>query len=181
MEGFLFSGFFWGGILILWGLSIIINAVFHMNIPIFRIILAFIFVYIGLKMLWGGYRFTGRSDKNTVIFSESSMNYNELNENNEFNIIFGKSVIDLTGANIKNNTVHVHISAIFGEGIVKINPEMPVRVIANAAFAGAFTPDESITSFGQHTYKSSGYKKEENHLEIEADTVFGGIRIENSR
>ncbi len=181
MESFLFSGVFWGGILVLWGISIIINTMFHVNIPIFRIILAFIFVYIGFKMLWGGYKFGSKVERNTVIFSDTRMKFNPSDENNEYNVIFGKSELDLTGISVANKSERIRVNVIFGEGIVEVNPDTPLKVDASAVFAGAFTPDETVTSFGHHIYRSPSYKKDENSLEIEANCVFGGVRILNRK
>ena len=54
---------------------------------------------------------------------------------------------------------------------------MPVKITANAVFAGAYTPDESVTSFGKYVYKSPNYSPTSNRLEIEGNTVFGALRF----
>ena len=42
--GFLFSGVFWGGVLVLLGISIIIKVVFHIDIPVFRVVVALVLI-----------------------------------------------------------------------------------------------------------------------------------------
>jgi predicted membrane protein len=44
---------FWGLVLILIGLSLIIKIVFNIDFPIFKILFAFLFIYIGIKVLVG--------------------------------------------------------------------------------------------------------------------------------
>ena len=69
--GFLFSGIFWGVILILLGLAMIIKVVFNVSLPIFRIVFAIIFVYIGFKILVGGFGGGIKTEKNDVVFGET--------------------------------------------------------------------------------------------------------------
>lgn len=51
MEFMLSSKLFWGAIVVLAGLVIIANAVFNINIPIFRVFFALLLIYWGVKML----------------------------------------------------------------------------------------------------------------------------------
>ena len=46
---FLFGGVFWGIVLVLLGLSIIVRIVFNIHFPFFRILFALIIIYFGLK------------------------------------------------------------------------------------------------------------------------------------
>mgnify|MGYP003990967287 FL=1 len=59
---FLFSGLFWGVMLVLFGASMILRAVFNLDIPIFRIIFALVIIYFGVKLLLGRQSF--KSDEN---------------------------------------------------------------------------------------------------------------------
>ncbi len=47
--GFLFSDIFWGIVLILTGVSIILQLVFKINIPVFPIVIAFLLIYAGIR------------------------------------------------------------------------------------------------------------------------------------
>ncbi len=51
--GFLASGVFWGSVIILFGISIILNSVFGISIPVFKIVLALILIYFGISILAG--------------------------------------------------------------------------------------------------------------------------------
>lgn len=180
MEGLLFSSIFWGGILILWGILTIISGIFNLHIPTFSIIIAFVFIYVGIMVLSGGFKVTGKADANTLVFSEGRMGYSDKNEDMEYNVIFGKGVIDLTKVQ-PDSQVNVKVHTVFGEGIVQISSDIPVKITANAAFGSANLPDESVTSFGKHIYKSANFNKDQKYLNIEADSVFGSLRIETRK
>jgi predicted membrane protein len=178
MEGFIFSGIFWGSLLILWGISIIIKSVFHVDIPIFSIILAFIFIYIGIHILTGGFKFQGRADQYSIIFGEGVLKYQEKdNKPAEYSVIFGKGTIDLTGISVEKKNIYIKANTIFGQGNIEIDSRLPVIVKANVAFASTTLPDNSMATFGKYVYKSPDYQPDKNHLELETDVVFGGISI----
>lgn len=177
MEGILFSGIFWGIVVILFGVSIIVNAVFNVHIPFFRVLIAVFFIYIGIMVLSGGFRFSGKTDQNTVLFSEGTMQYDGDGKNREFNVIFGKGTTQFSGASLSNITNPVKVNAIFGEAIVEIDPSMPVIIRVNAAFGAAYLPDQTVTSFGEYIYKTPSYGKDKKSLEINASVVFGAIRF----
>jgi hypothetical protein len=50
-RGILMSGVFWGSVLILLGLSVIIEHVFHINIPVFKMVFACLLIYLGIRLL----------------------------------------------------------------------------------------------------------------------------------
>jgi predicted membrane protein len=191
---FLASGAFWGILLIIFGLSIIINKVLHIHIPVFRIMMALIFVYIGFKILLGGF---GKSGNDTV-FSESTVHAE--GEHNEYNIIFGKANIDLSHAdlttkkgeinmifgggdidarniNIKDKNAVIEVSAIFGGGNLQISENTPLKIKVESAFGGAKLPDGNTTAFGTYIYKTPSFDPDKPHLYIKANVVFGGLEI----
>lgn len=59
--------------------------------------------------------------------------------------------------------------------MIKINPQLPTKIVVNSAFSEAKMPDGNIVSFGKYTYKSPNFKEEENHLFIQANVVFAGL------
>lgn len=181
MEGVIFNGLFWGGILIVWGVCVIINSMFNIHIPVFRLIIAFVLVYFGVRILAGGFKVKVSTEQNTVLFNEARISGQGTENNKDYNVIFGKGVIDLSDLPATNQTVAANVNAIFGEAVIEINPDAPVRITANSAFGAASLPDESVTSFGKYTYKSLTYGKGNGALEIEASVVFGSIRFVNKR
>ncbi len=176
MENLLFSSMFWGGMLILAGILIVINGVFHTQIPTFRVIAAVVFVVIGIMILNGSFKWSGKVEQNTIIFSSGSMPFSS-GTNNEYNIIFGSGVVQLENLKLDKGNINVKVNTIFGSGTVEISHDIPVKIMANAAFGGVRLPNERFVSFGHDTYQSENLKKDENILFIDANAVFGSLRI----
>ncbi len=170
--GFLFHEVFWGVFLIILGISMVIKVLFHLNIPLFRVALAFLLIYAGISALMGGFA-AKPQPANDIFFNDSRIHVVEPQA--KYNIFFGKGTIDLSDANLTDTPIE--INTIFGAGIIKINPNLPVKVNLDAAFAGARTPDGNTISFGNYSYHSPKYKAGERHLEINAHVVFGGLEL----
>lgn len=174
---FLFSGVFWGLILVLLGASIIINIVFHVHIPLFRIIVALILVYFGFKVLFGGnYCRAGRSDSTKVVFGESTIKAGSVNSG-EYSTIFGKSTIDATDSTITDLNKKFDINTVFGETVLYVSKSVPIKIRASAAFGSAQFPNGTTISFGDYTYKTAAWQDSSGGREIKADVVFGSLRV----
>jgi len=165
--GCLFSGVFWGILLIVLGILVLLK------VFVFRVILALLLIYAGIKILTGGPIF--KKGKNTIMFTDAKIeaaNYSE-----KYNILFGKGVLDFSNISLTNASIKAEINTIFAAGTIKINPALPTEIIVSSAFSGAKMPDGNVVSFGKYTYKTSNFKPEENHLTIQANIVFAGLQI----
>ena len=171
--GFLFNEAFWGVLLIILGVSVVVKAIFHVNIPVFSIIIAFILIYGGIRILMGGFSF--EKPQNMIIFDDSKIEITNPQDN--YNIIFRRGSIDLSAVVLNKDTPKIHINTIFGGGVIRINPELPVRVTVNSAFAEAKLPDGSAVQFGNSSYQSKNFEEGQNCLQVEANVVFGGLEI----
>jgi predicted membrane protein len=173
------SSLFWGIILIIIGLSLVVKVVFNIDFPIFKIVVAFIFIYIGLKIMLGG-NFRSFHDqyrtKNDVVFGESR--FNKADHGTEYNVIFSKGNFDFRDIELKpEGPTIVHINTVFGGSQVIIRRDMPVRIKIDAAFAGAHLPNGNNASFGSTIYSSDSLDTSKPYLEIDADIVFGGLQV----
>ncbi|MCK4778474.1 MAG: hypothetical protein KAS39_08830, partial [Actinomycetia bacterium] len=112
-----------------------------------------------------------------IIFSNGDM-FISGNEN-EYNTIFGKSNIEISGSKKDLAGKKVEVNCIFGNSTLYINSDIPMKLKISAAFAGAKLPNDSILSFGDSVYKTSSYSKDkkEEALLIKASVVFGGLQI----
>ncbi|OGS20524.1 MAG: hypothetical protein A2252_09705 [Elusimicrobia bacterium RIFOXYA2_FULL_39_19] len=181
MGCFLFSGIFWGAVLILLGISVILKVAFNINIPVFKIGVGLVFIYIGIRMITGGFfgqDWCCRTDRNSEMFGEFKTQYTP--ERKEYNVVFGKSILDLSEIKLQESPAAVKSSTVFGETIIKVKQDIPVMIIVSSAFAGAKMPDGTVLSFGNYTYKSKAYKDGEKFLKLEADVVFGSLVIEEN-
>ena len=171
---FLFGGLFWGILLVLFGATIIVKAVFKINIPFFRIGFALLLIYFGAKILFGGAGF--KADRNTTMFSDTKVEY--LVPGSEYNVVFGKSTIDLSNIDISGGKEKIEISVIFGSGIVYINQEIPMKIKISTVFGDTKMPVGNVSFFGDYIYKTGSYTEGEDYLRLDVDVVFGSVIIE---
>lgn len=174
--GFLFSGLFWGILLILIGITIVIKVFFKVDIPIVRIGFALFFVYIGISILLNGDGKKHRHSDSDVVFEESDVNVTK--DQKEYNVIFGKVTYDLTKLDI-TNTNDIEINVVFGAAEIILDKNMPVILTVDSAFAGAKLPDGNSVAFGTTHYTSPSYRGDAPALKIKVDVVFGGVDFQN--
>ena len=178
--GFLFNQVFWGIMLILLGAAVIIKVVFQVNIPLGRLFFAFILIYIGVWFLMGGkWGFqTTNNNGNTVIFSESRVNVTKPS-GEEYNVIFGRGIVDLTGIVLNNEGVtRLKVNTIFGSGVLRLNPGIPTKIIFDSPFASVQLPNGNNIPFGSnYTYTTQSFQENQGYLLIKADVVFGSLEI----
>lgn len=172
---FLFTTVFWGAMLILLGGSIILKAVFHIDIPIFRIALALIVIYWGITLLVGKPLRFGRSRSESVIFNSQSFDSESGDE--KYNVVFGSGKFNLSNIDLANGSRYVDINVVFGEGVLLIPKDIPVIIKSNAVFAEVSLPDGNGSSFGDSGYRSNNYKEGEPVLVINGKVVFGELEI----
>ena len=167
--GFLSGGVFWGLFLIVIGVLYTLKSIFNINIPVLRTVVALFIIYIGVSMLIN----SCPAKKNNVIFDERNMSNID---SQEYNIIFGTGVVDLTKVKLESD-LKKEVDTVFASSTIKVDPEIPTRIVVNSAFAWAQMPDGNGIAFGQYTYLSKSYVPGEKHLEVKADVVFGEMKI----
>lgn len=169
-------GLFWGIVLIVIGLSIIFKVIF--DISIFRILVAVVFILIGVKILVGKSAMNLKSDDNDVIFNEKQ--YTEFPKGDtEYNTIFGKAIYDFSNAEIPvDSQVKLEFNTIFGNAVLKLPPGLPVRIKAEAVFGSAKLPNDNSAVFGSANFVSDHDTSFSNFITIEANAVFGNMEIE---
>lgn len=174
------TSLFWGIILILVGLSLIIKIVFKVDFSIFRVIVAFFLIYFGIKLFIGKdfSLFTDKDRESEVIFSERTIT--KLENGKEYNVIFGGAKFDLREMTFPDSTpMHVKINTIFGGSQITILSNVPIHVNANTVFAGTKMPDGNTSAFGSFNFENDSAKTNRAKLILETNTVFGGLQIKN--
>ncbi len=177
----MFRGLFWGAMLILFGICLIINIVFKTNIPFFRIFIALIIIYFGFRILTGGgfsrrnYSYSSRHD-NTVIFGNSNIKASN-SSRGEYSTVFGSQTVDLSDILSDSASHDVEVNAVFGEEIVFIGKDQNVSAKLSAAFGSVVAPDSNQVSFGELNYRSPNFDDSKPVLKIKANAVFGNVKI----
>ena len=171
----------WGILLILLGTGLILNLVFHLNIPVFKLMIGLFIVYIGIRIIIGRniHCCGSHNHRHDVIFGESNFNSFDDWQQNEKNVIFGSAVIDLSKMTLDENKIkHIKINTVFGGTKLKLRKDMPVKIKIDAAFAGSELPGGNQVPFGTSNYSNIDASRTTGYLEIEASVVFGGLKIE---
>ena len=166
----LLDGVFWGVFLIILGLCAIFKTIFNINISLFRIGFALLIIYIGLSMLFNGSPW--RDEKNTVLFDNREL---VLEEQDEYNVIFGRGLLDLTMLPSQHQTQRITINVVFGEGVIRIKRDVPMTIKVNSVFSGTKLPDGNQITMGEYTYRSGENTENKEGVMVEANVVFGSL------
>ena len=169
---------FWGILLIVIGLSVVIKIVFNVDFPIFKIVVAFFFIYLGIRILVGGnWHYWGHHrDKNSVVFGEAT--FDKIENGTEYNVVFGKGTFDLRDYKpAEDRPEMIKINTVFSNSVIILPATVPVKINVDAAFSGAQMPNGNNTSFGSVAYSSEGADTAKAYLSIKVDVVFGGLQV----
>ncbi|MCX7986232.1 MAG: hypothetical protein N2662_04785 [Bacteroidales bacterium] len=170
------TGAFWGIILIIIGLSIIIKIIFNIDFPIFKILIAFFFIYLGLKILLGNSfkPFQPISNDHNILFGEKVF---LKPEKGEYNVIFGKAVFDFQHFrpdSSVDSVIDIKINTIFGASEMILPRDIQAKIEASAVFGEARMPSGNTASFGSTSYLGDTTTSD-SMLNIRADVVFGSF------
>ena len=170
------AGIFWGAFLLLLGIALIIKVVFQVDFPVFKVVFGILLVLLGIKVLFGRTLFPQHHfDPEEAVFSERS--YNNPEPNKEYTVLFGKGVYDFTNVDLSKGSFETKISTVFGGTQIIVPRDAPVRITADAVFAGAEMPDGNTAVFGSTVYESDTWRPDSASINIKVDVVFGGVQV----
>lgn len=157
----------WGLILIAIGLSFLINAIFGLNIPIFKILLAAFFIYMGIKILM-----PDKLEKWCKTTRICSFRSETSSEEDKYKVCFTSTTIDLNSLSHLTTPKTVYISAQFAEVKVLLPHNVPVHVKADSTFASVNLPNTKNSSEYVNLYSSS-----EPMLIVLIDAAFANVAV----
>lgn len=126
---------FWGILIILFGVSILINAIFGINLPLVKMFFAACLIYWGVSLLLPEH--AGRS----CTFFFKSYSKDDFDGDN-YTVRFSTSTIDLNQLNQLTIPKTIKVVARFADVIVILPQNVPVRVKADTTFANSTMPDK---------------------------------------
>lgn len=170
--GFLSNGIFWGILLMLVGLVMLLKIIFGVNIPLFKILFGLFFIYIGVRIITGVSR--KEDNSSSVVFGENRVKYDE--NNTEHNIVFSKGILDFSEARV-GTTKPSQIHLVFSDGTLLINQDIPLKIKVKGAFSGCNFPDGTTISFGEYTYTTKAFSETQPYLLVNADVVFSALKV----
>ncbi|MCD6566274.1 MAG: hypothetical protein J7K53_10065 [Bacteroidales bacterium] len=168
---------FWGLFMIVIGFALIIKYVFNLDIPVGKIVIALFFIFIGIKLLVGQTKFFHTNNKETnIIFNDTRLNGKDISAS-EYNVIFGKLVLDLRDIELSDLPKRLEVNTIFGATEILINDSLPIHIKTEAVFSGARLPNGNTVTFGSSEYSTFSYNPSDKFLMINNDVIFGGLEV----
>ena len=167
---------FWGSILLIIGLTMIVNVVFKINLPVFRIVIATVFIFIGIKLLLGRHVRVFGHESTHCTSTFQHMKNNDAAQ--EFNVVFSKGNVDLRSVNVDGAVpVNVQVHTVFGSSTILLQRDTPVRIKSNTAFAAVDLPNAQNVVVGSTSYQSDSLDLSKGFLDLELDVVFGNTKV----
>lgn len=158
-----FGNLFWGILIILIGLSLVLRG-FNVNIPLVKTFIAIVIIMFGIKVLVGGFT---RSKPHGI-------NTNSMTGNTqEFSSIFSGSYYDFGDLNPKAEEVEVTV--VFGSARVKLPRDIEFDIESNAVFGSVILPQK--TSGGIASSDAVLNANAKRRVRIEANSVFGRLEF----
>lgn len=169
---FLSSGIFWGFIVILFGVGILLKSVFHVNIPFFKILIGIIIIFFGISFIVGAMS----QRKSEAIFRDYNFNFGTIEK--EYNIVFSKGVFDFTNFNFSNyNGEFIKINSAFSKSEIYLSRNFEYEIRADSIFGVVSLPNGESVSFGNiarlENAENSGLKR----INLHVSSVFGETKI----
>jgi predicted membrane protein len=179
MNGSVLLGVF----VVLVGVSILLQAVFHIHIPVFRTGFALFLIFLGARMLvhiWLPAPVKSSAETESVmqeaVFRPESTTGGAL----KYDAVFSKAVVDLTHLPRLESDLTVEINTIFGFTVVKVDPTFTYEVEGSAMFGSVQLPDGQQVSFGGVRRELPASRQEGPRLRLKLATVFGACQLQEA-
>lgn len=171
------SSHIWGLLLIVLGIVLFLNVVYDFDLPVLGILFGVLIILVGLMLITNSTgSFCPKGDDKNAVFEDGRTIYAS-SRGHDYNIIFSKGTIDLTGINLQDGTQKVDANCIFGHSTLRINSQVPTIIKASSVFGSIELPDGSSSSFKTVEYRAGNPTPDSACLKVEANAVFGTMRI----
>ena len=169
---FLSSGIFWGFIVILFGVGILLKSVFHINIPFFKIFVGIVVILFGISIIFDAVKFK----KIEAVFGDYNFNSGTIEK--EYNIVFSKAAMDISNFDFSNyNGEFIKINSVFSSSEIYLSRDFQYEIRAESSFGTVRLPNGESVSFGNiarlENAENSGLKR----INLHVSSVFGETKI----
>lgn len=177
---------FWGIALVTIGLILLIQSIFKIDLPIFRILIGVGIVYLGVKMVFGSFGIEIRGAKlekvataTSVIFTDADLKSKSDDKvNRDFQTVFGNSRLDLSSLSENELAEKIEVSTVFGKTQIVTPENLPLLVETNTAFGSVNVRGDKTSAIGNGVFRTQGFHSDKPYLKIEANSVFGEVEIQ---
>ena len=170
---FLSSGIFWGFIVILFGVGILLKSVFHVNIPFFKILIGIIVILFGVSIIFNAINSTRR---NNTVFREYNFNSGTIEK--EYNIVFSKAAMDISNFDFSNyNGEFIKINSVFSSSEIYLSRNFEYEIRADSVFGVVRLPNGESVSFGNIARLENAENSELKRINLHVSSVFSETKI----
>ena len=169
---FLSSGIFWGFIVILFGVGILLKSVFHVNIPFFKIFIGIIVILFGVSIIFNAIN----SRRNNTVFGEYNFNSGTIEK--EYNIVFSKAAMDISNFDFSNyNGEFIKINSVFSSSEIYLSRDFQYEIRAESSFGTVRMPNGENVSFGNIARLENAENSELKRINLHVVSIFGETKI----
>lgn len=165
-----FGNFFWGILIILFGISLILKG-FGINIPLVRVFFAIVIIMFGIKMLAGGkshakHRERSYSKGNSMIYSSNRQ---------EYTMVFSSGTIDLS--DLPADAKDLEITVVFGSATVLLPSDLRFDINNTSVFGATILPQKNQYGIGEGR-QTLNPDSPNRKIVIESNAVFGRLEYQ---
>jgi len=165
---FFFGNFFWGILVILFGLSIFLKG-FNIHLPLVKVFFAIMIIMFGIRILVGSG--APRHKSGSVHYPKgTTQNYSR--NRTEYSFVFSGGTLDLTG--IKPDAKDLEISVVFGTATVILPSDIKFDIEPTTVFGATYLPGNSYVGFGEDNLVLNP-ENQAKPINIESTAVFGRV------
>lgn len=169
---FLSSGIFWGFVVILFGIGILLKSVFHINIPFFKIFVGIVVILLGISIIFDAVKFK----KIEAVFGDYNFNSGTIQK--EYNIVFSKEAMDVSNFDFSNyNGEFIKINSVFSSSEIYLSRDFQYEIRAESAFGTVRLPNGENVSFGNIARLENAENSELKRINLHVSSVFSEVKI----
>ncbi len=171
MRNFIFSGAYWGIILVLIGLGYVFNSVADKHLPIFRMAVGVVILSIGIQIVYSA---LSPKKSSYTVFRETTVNHDT---SGSYSVVFGATTIDLSNVDLSQGDVKKRIECVFGSAEIYIPRDVDVEIKAETVFGNTESPFGDSSGFGDRKFVQKGTEEKTHRLIIKSECVFGNVEF----
>ncbi len=170
---------FVGALVVLAGISILLEALFHIRVPLVRSGISLVLIFAGVKLLISAWRPRAETSSSGIaVMGDQRFTPSRHDGKLKYDVVFGRGLIDLTALPPPTGEVSVEVNVVFGAASIRVDPRWSVEVDGNSAFAAVRMPDLTSANFGGVHYRSKGKAEAAPTVRLLLNCVFGACDVQ---
>jgi hypothetical protein len=129
------------------GSAIILSILFHIEIPLWRLLFAGVLVYAGLALLFRYFR--GDPNQHLAMGSFEIVPQSGHTQAKSTRILFGQGIIDISSFTPTHNDMELSLEMLLARVVIRFHPDIPLFVDVTSLLADCRLPDGNHLVLGQ--------------------------------